>query len=151
MSGTASKADSASLILRLYELRREPTLRDARDWFVSRFHPTSAPEIFSVWMGPDSAYYRMVTTYWDMAASLVLHGAIDPAMFNAANTEHNAVFAKIQPFLAELRKRSGLPDYLEHLERLVLGQPDAERRLDVFRRYLAHKAASAGTPAALEA
>jgi hypothetical protein len=140
-----SKAESASLILRLYELRREPTLRDAREWFVGRFHPKSTQEIFSIWMGRDSARYRMVTTYWDMAASLVNHGAIEATMFHDANTEHNAVFAKIQPFLAELRTRSGMPDYLEHLERLVLAQPEAEARLEVFRRYLSHKAA-AGNP-----
>ena len=120
-----SKADSARLILHLYKLRREPILRDARDWFVARFHP--------------------------MAAALVNHGAIDPAMFNDANTEHNAVYTKMQPFLPELRRRSGLPDYLDHLERLVLSQPAADARLEVFRPYLAAKAAFAGTPAALEA
>ncbi len=138
-----SKADSANLILRLYELRREQTLRDARDWFVTRFHPRSAEEVFSVWMGRDSAPYRMVTTYWDMAAALVNHGGIDAAMFNESNTEHNAVFAKVQPFLPELRRRARMPDYLTHLERLVLAQPDAEARLEVFRRYLTHKAAPA--------
>ncbi|MBM4186157.1 MAG: hypothetical protein FJ206_02490 [Gemmatimonadetes bacterium] len=146
-----SKADSANLILRLYELRRDPALRDARDWFVTRFHPRSAQEVFSVWMGPNSAQYRMVTTYWDMAASLVNHGAIDPAMFHDANTEHNGVFAKLQPFLTELRRRSGLPDYLANLERLVLAQPDAEGRLDVYRRYLTHKAATTTTLAPMEA
>lgn len=96
-------------------------------------------------MGPDSAYYRMTTTYWDMAAALVTHGAIDAAMFNDANTEHNAVYAKMQPFLPELRSRSGLPDYLGHLERVVLSQPNADERLQVFRRYLAHRATLAGT------
>jgi hypothetical protein len=142
-----SKADSANLILRLYELRREQTLRDARDWFVTRFHPKSAEEVFSVWMGRDSAPYRMVTTYWDMAAALVNHGGIDAAMFNESNTEHNAVFAKVQPFLPELRRRARMPDYLGHLERLVLAQPDAEARLDVFRRYMTHKAAPAAPTA----
>ncbi len=106
-----SKADSARLILQLYELHREPTLRDARDWFVARFHPTSPAEVFTA----------------------------------------PAVYAKMQPFLPELRKRSGLPDYLDHLERSVLSQPGADARLEVFRRYMAVKAASAGTPAALEA
>ncbi len=146
-----SKADSASLILRLYELRGEQTLRDARDWFVTRFHPRSAEEVFAVWMGRDSAAYRMVTTYWDMAATLVNHGAIDPAMFNEANTEHNAVFAKMQPFLPELRRRAGMPDYLGHLERLVLSQPEAEARLEVFRRYPTHKATAVAKPVVLEA
>ena len=139
-----SQADSASLILRLYELRRDPTLRAARDWFIGSFHPKTAQEVFAQWMGPESAYYRMTTTYWEMAAALVTHGAIDALMFNDANTEHNGVFAKMQPFLPELRKRSGLPDYLGHLERVVLSQPNAEERLEVYRRYLARREALAG-------
>lgn len=143
----AAQTDSANLILRLYELRRDPALRDARDWFIARFHPRSAQDVFATWMGPASAPYRMVTTYWDMAAALVAHGAIDSAMFHDANTEHNAVFAKIQPFLPELRARSGLPDYLGHLERLVLAQPEAEAKLAVYRRYLAHKSAAAAAEA----
>jgi hypothetical protein len=139
-----SQTDSANLILRLYELRRDPTLRAARDWFTGSFHPRTAQEVFAVWMGPESAYYRMSTSYWEMAAALVTHGAIDATMFNDTNTEHNAVYAKMQPFLPELRKRSGLPDYLGHLERVVLTQPNADSRLEVFRRYLTHRATLSG-------
>src|SRR5580765_2819297 len=98
-------AHSANLLLKLYELRTEDTLRRARAWFAFEFHPTSAKEVVDTWLGPGeaSAPYRMVTTYWDMAASLVLQGAIDAQMFNAANTEHVAFYAKLRPFLSELR------------------------------------------------
>ncbi|MDQ6830085.1 MAG: hypothetical protein M3081_14605, partial [Gemmatimonadota bacterium] len=94
-----SSHDSADLILRLYELRRDPEMRAARDWFFTQFHPKSAQEVFAQWMGPDSAHYRMVTTYWEMAATLVTHDAIDASMFHAANTEYAAVIAKLGPFL----------------------------------------------------
>jgi hypothetical protein len=137
--------DSASLLLRLYELRRDPELRAARDWFVTRFHPTTAQEVFAEWMGPDSAKYRMMTTYWEMAASFVSKGAIDADMFHAANTEYVAVIAKLQPYLADLRKMSGDTRYLAELEAVVMAMPDAEKRLSMMRKYMRLKAAEVVT------
>ena len=79
---------AASLVLKLYELRTASVLRDARSWFAFEFHPTSARDVLATWLGPghESAPYRMVTSYWDMAASFVVQGAIPAEMFNAANT-----------------------------------------------------------------
>lgn len=69
---------AAEVLLKLYELRTEPALRQARAWFAFEFHPTSARDVLGTWLGPghESAPYRMVTSYWDMAASLVNFGAI---------------------------------------------------------------------------
>lgn len=136
-----SPYESANLLVKLYELRRDPELREARDWFFTRFHPRSAEEVFSIWMGSKSAPYRMVTTYWEMAATFVRHGAIDDAMFHAANTEYIAVIAKLGPFLAELRRLSGTPTYLTELEALVSSMPDAEARISSFRKYMRRKEA----------
>lgn len=134
-------SESADLLLKLYDLRRDPALRSARDWFVTRFHPTSAEEVFAMWTGPESAPYRMMTTYWEMAASFVTHGAIDAEMFHDANTEYVAVIAKLGPFLPELRRLSGSPHYLRHLESVVMAMPDAEQRLSVMRKYMRRKKA----------
>lgn len=134
--------ESADLLLKLYELRREAKLRQAREWFLE-FHPESAQEVFDVWMGTASAPYRMVTTYWNMAASLVNNGAIEEKMFSDANTEHMTVFAKLQPFLPELRSLAKNPAYLRQLERLILRDPDAEARLAGVRRLLEHRKAQA--------
>ena len=135
----ASPSESADLLIKLYDLRRDPALRSARDWFFARFHPASAEEVFAVWMGPESAPYRMVTTYWEMAASFVSHGAIDAAMFHDANSEYVAIIAKLGPFLPELRGLSGSPHYLRHLESVVMAMPDAEQRLSVMRKYMRRK------------
>ena len=124
-----SKAESAELILKLYDLRREATMRTARNWMLS-FFPESAGEVMQAIMSAEtSAYYRMVVTYWDMAASLVNHGAIDEEMFADANVEHFVVFAKIEPFLSELRETMGNPNIMKNLETLVMRQPDAKERL----------------------
>src|ERR687883_799277 len=112
---------AAGVMLKLYELRTEPTLRQARAWFAFEFHPSSARDVLGTWLAPghESAPYRMVTTYWDMAASLVVQGAIPAEMFNAANTEHVALYAKLRPFLAEVRATTKYADYLGNVERVV--------------------------------
>lgn len=140
-AGTAAfKQRSAELLLSLYESRREPALRAARDWWVTGFHPASAKDVLSTWVGKDSASYRMVTTHWEMAASFVTHGAIDFEMFHAANTEHLAIYAKLAPHLAELRQLTAYPTYLEHLERTVTQLPDLAARIAPIQRFLARRA-----------
>jgi hypothetical protein len=129
-----SKYESADLLLKLYDLRREPVMRKARAWFREQFAPASAEEILTVYRGKTSAPYRMVTTYWSMAAALVLHEAIDEQMFADVNGEHIMVYAKLQPFLSELRTRLSNPGYLEKLERLILRMPDAQARIARFHR-----------------
>lgn len=147
----SSKEESANLILRLYELRREEKMRAARQWF-SRFDPQSGQDIMNAMMNEESsAYFRMVTSYWDMAASLVNNGAIDSQMFDEANGEHVFVFAKIQPLLAEMRKMFDSPQALANLERYVLSLPDAQERLDKMRERFKRMAAMRGETKAQEA
>ncbi|HEX8129069.1 MAG TPA: hypothetical protein VF527_08215 [Pyrinomonadaceae bacterium] len=147
-----NKQEDANLILRLYELRREETMRKARDWFTTEFNPTSTKDLLAVMVGDQSSAYRMVSTYWDMAAAFVNHGAIDEQLFNDIHFEHIAVYAKIQPFLAEFRALTGAPYYLTHLEQLILRMPDVEERLATMRRFMKRrldvKTASANAPAA---
>lgn len=135
---------AASLLLKLYELRTEPTLRQARAWFAFEFHPSSTRDVLTTWLGPghESAPYRMVTSYWDMAASFVSQGAIPADMFNAANTEHFALYAKLRPFLGEIRAATRYPDYLVHVENLVTS-PNATERIEIFDRYLQRQRALA--------
>ena len=110
-------------------------MRAARDWYRLRFNPASSGEVAAVLEGPHNAFFRMVVSYWDMAAALVNHGAIDEALFHEVNVEHVGTFAKVEPFLADLRAATGNPDFLANLERLVMRLPDAKARLaDVRER-----------------
>jgi hypothetical protein len=126
------KHDDADLILKLYDLRREATMREARNWFFT-FNPTNVAEYMEAMMGPNSGYLRMVISYWDMAASLVNNGAIDEQMFNDANGEHLFVFAKIEPILNEMRQTWNSPEMLKHYETLVRRIPDNEKKLAEIR------------------
>jgi hypothetical protein len=127
----STKYESADLILKLYDLRREAVMREARQWFAG-FNPSGVEDITAAMAGEHSAYFRMVTSYWDMAAALVEQGAIDEQMFNETNGEHFFVFAKIEPHLEELRAMFG-PQVLPNLERVVMRVPGAKERLAHMR------------------
>ena len=126
-----SKQAEADLILKLYELRREPVMREARSWFAT-FNPKSIGDITEVLTSDKSGYYRMVTSYWDMAAALVNNGAIDAQMFNDANGEHVFIYARLEPFVADIRAQ-GNRQFLVQLEQLVKEMPDIEERLKYVR------------------
>jgi hypothetical protein len=135
-----NKVESADLILKLYDLRREKKMRKARNWFFT-FNPKSADEIMQTMMDPDvGAYLRMVTSYWDMAAAFVNHEAIDSAMFNETAGEHVMVFAKIEPFLGELREKFGSPEAFRHLEKMIMGLPDGAEKVKKTQEWMASMA-----------
>jgi hypothetical protein len=113
-----SKHEEADLILKLYELRREATLREARDWYSLEFHPESMADVHAALYGEHSGHFRMVMTYWEMAAALVNHGAISMELFNATNGEHIGVFSKMEPLLEQARAAMG-PHLLVSLEKLI--------------------------------
>lgn len=127
-----SKHHDAELILKLYELRREPVMREARNWFFT-FNPQKPEDFLDAVTSDKSNYYRMVISYWDMAASFVNNGAIDAQMFNDANGEHLFVYSRMEPFLADLRRETGNPDFLAHLEKVVKQIPDYEQKITALR------------------
>ena len=118
--------ESARLNIELFKLRREPVLREARAWFLGEFNPESLEDLVASIGGERNASFRMVLGYWDMAASLVTTGAIDPRAFLAAHGEVFLTFAKIHPFLAQIREAGGEPDFCKHVEEVVLAAPGAE-------------------------
>lgn len=134
-----TKGQDALAILKLYELRGEALMREARHWFFSEFAPQSGKDVVRLMLSGEkqSAYYRMVASHWDVAAALVLGGGIDEQLFLESNSEHVVVFAKLQPLLAEIRETMGEPDYLIHLEQLVMKVPNIEKKLENRRRLLA--------------
>src|SRR5215471_18876784 len=119
--------DEAALILQLYDLRREETMRTARNWYARDFSPESMADVEKVFFGEQSAYLRMVTSYWDMAAALVNNGAISAPLFNDTNGEQFLVFAKLEPFLKDIRSAFG-PTYLLNLEKLIDATPGGRER-----------------------
>jgi len=127
-----SKQQDADLILKLYDLRRESVMREARNWMFA-FNPTSVQDIVDVLLSEHSGHYRMVLSYWEMAAAMVNNGAIDEQLFNETNGEHLFVYAKIEPIIGEVRAMLGSPDFLLNLETLVKRIPESEQKLLAMR------------------
>ena len=131
-----SKAKSADLILKLYDLRREETMRKARNW-IFMFNPTSVEDVEKAMMDPEvGGLLRMVLSYWDMAGALVNHGAIDADMFNETVGEHIGVFAKIEPFIEDLRAKWGQPDAFKNLEKVIYDKPGGKEQLVRTREWM---------------
>ena len=104
----ATPAD-AEIILRLYELRTEALMRQARAWITGEFWPTTADEFFAVAENPADphhAWLRQVITYWEMAAAMVLHGAVSAELFVDCNGEGFFLLAKFAPILDDIREKN---------------------------------------------
>jgi hypothetical protein len=123
----SKKQEEAGLILKLYELRREDTMRKARDWYFREFNPESIADFTEAMFGEHSGHLRMVVSYWDMAAALVNDGAISLDLFTNTNGEHIGVFSKIEPLLGEIRSAYA-PQFAVSLEKLIDATPDGRNR-----------------------
>ena len=127
-----STPQDADLILKLYDLRREATMREARNWMFT-FNPTSVQDVIDVLLSENSGHYRMVVSYWEMAAAMVINGSIDEKLFNETNGEHLFVYSKVQPVIEEVRQLFGNPEFLKNLETLVKRIPNHEETITNMR------------------
>lgn len=135
----ATAAD-ARIILHLYELRREREMRKARQFISAEFWPTSAEDILRVmraFPSRQNAWLGQVTSYWEMAASLVLRGALHAGLFFDCSGEMYCVFAKFKPYLEELRKKT--PMTLIHVEALVMSTEEGRARMARLESRLARR------------
>ena len=130
-----SKQEEAGLILNLYNLRREETMRKARDWYFRDFNPQSFADFNAAMFSEHSGYLRMVLSYWEMAASLVKNGAISLELFSDSNGEHIGVFSKIEPFLGEIRAAYS-PQFATSFEKLIDATPDGRKRVAQAREQM---------------
>lgn len=118
MAASHPTYDDVNLILRLFELRREEKMRQARDWFGRSFKARTL-EDFQALCPPGSdpnAYYRMVVSYWDMAASFVTSGVLNEDLFYQSGRELLFVWERIRELIPEMRKTFKNPALLKNME-----------------------------------
>jgi hypothetical protein len=127
-AGMAKKPgyEDAKLILKLYDLRREPEMRKARQWWLTAFWPESADDflkVFGVTGTPENNWFRQVVSYWGIVAALVKEGILNEKLFLQPSFSGELFFilAKSRPFLTELRERTKNPDLMLNLESAILG------------------------------
>lgn len=129
MSSKATHGD-VDIILRLYDLRREPVMRDARKFMAFDFWPSSFEDLGKLFGagGTQFAYFRQVTSYWDMAMSFVTRGALDPNLFLDNANEMLFIYAKLKPFLPGLRENIS-PQFWKRIEEFITSSPEAQQKL----------------------
>jgi hypothetical protein len=133
MSKKATATD-AQLIMQLYDLRREAEMRKARNWWVTGFWPESTDDFMKIAgaMGSqENNWLRQVGGYWSMASAFVLQGALSEELFiqPAVSGEMVLIFAKVYPFLKELREKMGDPHMFENIEKVITGSKFGRDRL----------------------
>ena len=143
MSTHATAAD-AEVILKLYDLRREAEMRKARNWWLVTFWPETADDVHKIGMAlgtPENNWLRQVGGYWEMAASMVLHGAVNEELFMEPSFcgEMFFIFAKVRPFLNELRERFQSPSMFTNIEKLINKSEKSRELLKTFEPRIANR------------
>jgi hypothetical protein len=113
--------EDANLILKLYEIRREETLREARNWFTGKFSASSAEEMMQKYPfgSQENNYVRMVISYWDMACSFVTSGVLNQELFFQSGGEMMIVWEKVRPLAEGMRKLTGNQNAWTNLEKVA--------------------------------
>jgi len=140
MPKKASSRD-AQLILQLYDLRREAEMRKAREWWATDFWPNHADDFLKVAWAPgtqENRWIRQVAGYWGIAASFVLQGALDEDLFLVPgfSGEMFIMFAKLYPFMEELREKLGDPEAFLDIEKVVMRTKWGRERLKFLLKRL---------------
>jgi hypothetical protein len=132
----ATPAD-AEIVLKHYELRTEAVMRQARAWITGEFWPTTAEEFFAVAENPadpHNAWFRQVITYWEMAAAMVLHGAVSAELFVDSNGEGFFLLAKFAPILEAIREKN--PTFLSKTSDLISRFSMAAQRYEAILKHV---------------
>jgi hypothetical protein len=130
----ATPAD-AEIVLKLYSLRTESVMRQARAWVIGEFWPTTVEEFFEVVENaadPHNAYLRQVLSYWEMAAAMVLHGAVSAELFVDCNAEGFFLLAKFAPILEGIREKN--PGFLVKTSELISRFSAAAQRYETVEK-----------------
>ena len=130
MSDHQPSHHDAELILKLYDLRREPVMREARAYYASL--PPTEEGFLSVVANPaskENSYIRQVLGYWEMTAALVVHGTLDAGLAFDTLQEMYFVYAKLKPYLSKLREMTNSPDFVINMEKLAEGTQESRERV----------------------
>ena len=111
--------EQAQLHLQVYDLRREPRLRQARDWFQQNYHAETMEEAMRLW-APGSEYgtfIGMVIGYWEQACALLNYGLLNEDLFFETSGEFFGVWEQLKPVVPQFREAFHEPHMLANLEK----------------------------------
>jgi hypothetical protein len=147
----ATPAD-ANIAMKLYSLRREAEMRKARNFINFEFWPRTFDEynvVASAMGDPQNAYLRQVVSYWEMAASLVVRGALHPGVFLDWCGEAFFVYTKFKPLLKEIREKFGSAAFA-NIEALATQYPEMRERVKMLEQRIAQRYPQSAQPSGLK-
>jgi hypothetical protein len=136
MDNAKASYQDVDLLIKLYDLRRETLMRQARSYVGGKFAPKSAEELIAIVTAgtQESGFVLQVYGYWDMVAACVRNGPLNEQLVYNTCQEMYFQYAKIQPYLTEFRRQMNLPEWMISIEALVEGSPEGRDRLAVMRK-----------------
>lgn len=142
MESQIATHNDADIILKLYDLRREEVLRKARHWIVFEFNPKTPEEFLAVLQGAGSqenSYFRQAISYWEMAASLVVHGAVKSYLYLDSNGEGILIYAKCYEFRESYTSKTGFP-FMRQTAQMIEKYPMARDRFNARLKMIQDRA-----------
>ena len=141
---TAQPIQQAELILKLYEIRREGVMRQARSFVGGEFLPSSADDLVSQVGAGDqkSGFILQVYGYWDMVSAFVIHGALSEQLVYDTCQEMYFQYSKVQPYLDGFREKMNLPEWMRSLQSVAEGSEHGRDRVRVMRQNAARMVAA---------
>lgn len=135
-AGKKATAADAEICMKFYDLRREAEMRKARNWF-GMWQIQSFDDLLKLSMNfgaQENAWYRMVLTYWENGASLLLRGAVNRDLFLDWNGEMLFAYVKMKPWLPQLRKHFNMPEYLEKIEKACTSSAELKKKVAMMEQ-----------------
>lgn len=107
MTKSTPDHNDAKLILKFYELRREPVMRESRDAMIQDFWPKDLDEAMAIVRPdhPQNRAFRQVVTYWEMVFGMAKYGIVDTDFLLESNGEGMFVYAKFEPYIEQMREQ----------------------------------------------
>ena len=133
----AATYDDANLLLRLYELRREDKMRQARDWFFKNFHANNLEELSKICPlgSPEHAFFRMVSSYWEMAASFVTSGVLQRELFMQNSREMLFVWIRMSDVVPAMREAQKNPEIARNIETVANAMIEQEKQRGSYEAF----------------
>ena len=112
--------EQGQLHLQVYDLRREPRLRQARDWFQQNYNADTVEEAMRL-AAPgteNGTSFGMVIGYWEQACALLNHGLLHEELFFETSGEFFGVWEKLKGLAPQFREQFHDPTMLTNLEQV---------------------------------
>jgi len=142
MPDTPPNYDDANFALRLYEIRREPELRKARNLVGDVLDGATNETVDAIrqYGHKRNAHFRQVTSHWEIVSSFVNRGIFHPDVYLDTCGEALYTYSVLKPHIQRIRE-AGSPRFLVQTEKAIADHPALAERVEQIDKARAQWAA----------